>query len=257
MHVRDPLRPACRGSERLGLSALRLGGAGAARAGPGLDAAGDAAAAEAGDLGGPRGSVRAVLVGRVGLGLPDRGGRRPCSRCCCSPACSPRGGPWWTCATGGGRSARPTSSGPGCSPSRSAASSWPSRRPTRRCRCFSPAGPWYLALAAVAAVLFALHNRRSPAPLVPHGAFSAAACLGCDRGQLLRRRRPDRGSRGHPDLRADHGRRRLPAQGRPRPRRVPGRPAGRARSWAAYSPSGSRPVWSPGSACCWPRSGSG
>ena len=43
---------------------------------------------------------------------------------------------------------------------------------------FSPAGLWYLALAAVAAVLFGLHNRRSSAPLVPHGAFSQRPAWG-------------------------------------------------------------------------------
>ena len=36
---------------------------------------------------------------------------------------------------------------------------------------FSPAGPWYLTVAAVAGALFVLHNRRAGAPLVPHGAF--------------------------------------------------------------------------------------
>ena len=43
---------------------------------------------------------------------------------------------------------------------------------------FSPAGPWYLSLAAVAAVLFMLHNRRSAAPLVPHGAFAQRPAWG-------------------------------------------------------------------------------
>jgi MFS transporter, DHA2 family, triacylglyceride efflux pump len=43
---------------------------------------------------------------------------------------------------------------------------------------FSPAGPWYLAIAAVGAVLFALHNRRSKAPLVPHGAFAQRPAWG-------------------------------------------------------------------------------
>ena len=43
---------------------------------------------------------------------------------------------------------------------------------------FSPAGPWYLGLAAVASVLFALHNRRSRAPLVPHGAFAQRPAWG-------------------------------------------------------------------------------
>jgi len=43
---------------------------------------------------------------------------------------------------------------------------------------FSPAGPWYLALAGVSAVLFGLHNRRSSAPLVPHGAFAQRPAWG-------------------------------------------------------------------------------
>ncbi|MEO5652366.1 MAG: MFS transporter [Marmoricola sp.] len=42
----------------------------------------------------------------------------------------------------------------------------------------SPAGPWYLALAAVATVLFALHNRRSSKPLVPHQAFALRPAWG-------------------------------------------------------------------------------
>lgn len=36
---------------------------------------------------------------------------------------------------------------------------------------FSEAGPVYLGVAALAAVLFVLHNRRAAHPLVPHGAF--------------------------------------------------------------------------------------
>ena len=43
---------------------------------------------------------------------------------------------------------------------------------------FSPAGPWYLGAAAVGALLFVLHNRRSPAPLVPHGAFTRRPAWG-------------------------------------------------------------------------------
>ncbi len=43
---------------------------------------------------------------------------------------------------------------------------------------FSPAGPWYLAGAAGALVLFVLHNRRSASPLVPHGALRARPALG-------------------------------------------------------------------------------
>jgi MFS family permease len=43
---------------------------------------------------------------------------------------------------------------------------------------FSPAGPWYLGVAAVAAVLFALHNRRSKGPLIPHGALAKRPAWG-------------------------------------------------------------------------------
>jgi MFS family permease len=43
---------------------------------------------------------------------------------------------------------------------------------------FSPAGPWFLGLAAVAGLLFARHNSRSRAPLVPHGAFSERPAWG-------------------------------------------------------------------------------
>ena len=43
---------------------------------------------------------------------------------------------------------------------------------------FSPSGPWYLLVAAVAAVLFVLHNRRSSSPLVPHTAFHARPAWG-------------------------------------------------------------------------------
>ncbi len=43
---------------------------------------------------------------------------------------------------------------------------------------FSPAGPWYLGAAAVGALLFVLHNRRSPAPLVPQGAFTRRPAWG-------------------------------------------------------------------------------
>jgi MFS family permease len=43
---------------------------------------------------------------------------------------------------------------------------------------FSPAGPWYLTVAAIAGILFVLHNRRSSAPLVPHGAFAERPAWG-------------------------------------------------------------------------------
>ncbi len=42
----------------------------------------------------------------------------------------------------------------------------------------SPAGPWYLGVAAVASVVFVRHNRRSSAPLVPHGAFAERPAWG-------------------------------------------------------------------------------
>ena len=42
----------------------------------------------------------------------------------------------------------------------------------------SPAGPWYLALAAVGSLLFVLHNRRSTKPLVPHRAFALQPAWG-------------------------------------------------------------------------------
>ncbi len=37
---------------------------------------------------------------------------------------------------------------------------------------FSPAGPWFLGASVVAAVLFALHQRRAAAPLIPRGSFA-------------------------------------------------------------------------------------
>lgn len=43
---------------------------------------------------------------------------------------------------------------------------------------FSPAGPWYLAAAAVAGLLFALHNRRSRAALIPHGSLRSTPAWG-------------------------------------------------------------------------------
>ncbi|MET0837843.1 MAG: MFS transporter [Marmoricola sp.] len=43
---------------------------------------------------------------------------------------------------------------------------------------FSPSGLWYLVIAAVGAVLFVWHSRRSKAPLVPHGAFAQRPAWG-------------------------------------------------------------------------------
>ncbi len=53
---------------------------------------------------------------------------------------------------------------------------------------FSPAGPWLLTASLLAAVAFWVHARRTPQPLVPHGAFAAATGLGRAGGQLLRGR---------------------------------------------------------------------
>lgn len=43
---------------------------------------------------------------------------------------------------------------------------------------FSAAGLWFLAVAAVAAVLFVVHNRSATAPLLPHGAFAQRPAWG-------------------------------------------------------------------------------
>lgn len=43
---------------------------------------------------------------------------------------------------------------------------------------FSPAGPWYLAVAAVAAVWFWWHNRRAAYPLVPHQSLAQQPAWG-------------------------------------------------------------------------------
>jgi MFS family permease len=43
---------------------------------------------------------------------------------------------------------------------------------------FSEAGPWWLAMAAVGAVLFAVHNRRAASPLLPRGAFGRVPAWG-------------------------------------------------------------------------------
>lgn len=43
---------------------------------------------------------------------------------------------------------------------------------------FSPAGPWLLAGSAVAGLLFALHNRRSRDPLIPHGSLAGQPAWG-------------------------------------------------------------------------------
>lgn len=43
---------------------------------------------------------------------------------------------------------------------------------------FSPAGPWALSVAAVAAVLFVVHQRRASAPLIPRGSFARRPAWG-------------------------------------------------------------------------------
>jgi hypothetical protein len=42
----------------------------------------------------------------------------------------------------------------------------------------SPVGPWALAIASLAAVLFVVHQRRAANPLVPHGSFAERAAWG-------------------------------------------------------------------------------
>ena len=98
-----------------------------------------------------------------------------------------------------------------------------------RVQVFSPAGPWYLLAAAVAAggVRLAPAHRRGPAG--PARRAAAYAGLGRAAGQLLRRRGPDRRPDRHPDLRPHHRLPRLPAAGRAGAGPVPGRAAGRRR----------------------------
>ena len=43
---------------------------------------------------------------------------------------------------------------------------------------FSPAGPWFLAVAGAALVVFWVHNRRAAEPLVPHGALASRPAWG-------------------------------------------------------------------------------
>ena len=193
-------------------------------------------------LGRPGRAVRAVLRRRVDLVRPSSGWSRSCS------ALLLRGLAAGRAATAGrparlvalGARGRPRRRRP-CCRSPWAGSSWPSPRPTPRCRCSPRPG-----------------SGTSPSPRSPpscSGCTTAARRLrwcrtarsrerpawGAIAGQLLRRRGPDRRAGGHPDLRADHRRRRLADQGRAGAGRVPGRAAGRRARWAAYSSGGCRP----------------
>ena len=125
-----------------------------------------------------------------------------------------------------GARGRPRSA-PGCSPSRSAGSSWPSRPPTPRSRCSARRGPGTSPSPRSPPCCSACTTAARRLPLVPHGAFAERPAWGATRGQLLRRRRADRRAGRHPDLRADHHRRRVPDQGRAGAGRVPGRAARR------------------------------
>ena len=109
----------------------------------------------------------------------------------------------------------------------SAGSSSPSRPPTPRCRCSARPGPWYLAIAAVAAVLFALHNRRSKAPLVPHGAFAQRPAWGAILVSFFVGAALIAALVDIPIFARITDRRRLADQGGPGAGRVPGRAAGR------------------------------
>ncbi len=183
---------------------------------------------EAGAVGGPRWTVRARSRRRVDLVLPARRASRSLLAAVLRrPVAARRERPlvdlrdWWASA----RAADLLGAGLLAVALGGVILAFATADP--QVQVFSPAGPYYLGVAAVAAVLFALHNRRSAAPLVPHGAFARRPGLGRTAGQLLRRRGADRGSGGHPDLRADHRRRRLPDQGGAGAAGVPGRAAGR------------------------------
>ena len=171
--------------------------------------------------------------------------------------CSPRSGRWWTCATGGARRARPTSLGAGLLVGRP-------RRGHPGLRHGRPRGAGVLPGRALVPRRRRGRGRpvRAAQPALRGAAGAArrvraAAGLGCAAGQLLRRRGADRRPGRHPDLRADHRRRRVADQGRAGAGRVPGRAAGRRAAWAAYSPGGCRPGSSPRSGWCWPPSASG
>ena len=174
-----------------------------------------------------RRSVRAVLAGRLRVGVPlgvaTAAARGACCWCGCSLARRPLVDlrDWWASV----RAADLLGAGLLSVTLAGIILAFATADPA--VQVFSPAGPWYLGIAAVAAVLFVRRNRRSSAPLVPHGAFARRPAWGAIAGELLRGGCPDRGPRGHPDLRADHRRRRLADQGGPGAGGVPRRPPGR------------------------------
>ena len=168
-------------SPSLGLSvlaAVRLDRPRPARPHADLDAAGDAPAPEPGHLGRLRRAVRAVHGRFDDLVLPARGHHRVARRRLSWPGCSLPRAPWSTSATGG-RSVREADLvGAGLLAVALGGIILAFATADPEVQVFSPAGPYYLALAAIAGVLFALHNRRSAAPLVPHGAFSQRPAWG-------------------------------------------------------------------------------
>ena len=182
---------------------------------------------EPGAVGRPRRAVRAVPGRRLDLVLPDRGGHRAARRVPPRLAAVRRDGRWSTCATGGPRRVRPTSLGAGSALGRP-------RRGHPRLRHGRPGGAGVLPGRAL--LPRRRRGRRRPVraaqPALEGAAGAArrvraAAGLGFHAGQLLRRRRPDRRARRHPDLRPDHRRRGLPDQGGAGAAGVPGRAAGR------------------------------
>ena len=232
-------------------------GLAAARAAPGRAAAGDAAAAQPGHLGRPGRAVRAVPGRRRRSGGPSSGWSRSSSALVLlawlllarRPLVDLRD--WW-------RSVREAdlvgaallSVGLG-----GMILAFATADP--EVQVFSPAGPWYLAVAARRrrAVRAAQPPRRGSAR--PARCLRAAARLGCAAGQLLRRRGADRGAGRHPDLRPDHRRRRLADQGRAGAGGVPGRPAGRRARRRRADPAAARRRRRRRRHGCWRRSASG
>ena len=144
----------------------------------------------------------------------DRPGRdRSPPSCSCVRLPDRPAGRWSTCVAGWRQHARGRPARARCCwPSRSAASSSPSRRPTPRSQVFSRPGllvpPRRRARGRRASCV---HLRRADAPLVPARRPRRTPGLGLAGGQLLRRSGADRGAHRHPALRPHHRLPRLPA----------------------------------------------
>ena len=173
-------------------------------------------------------------------------------RCSSSSAARRPAGRWSTCAAGAQRRARPTSPARCSWPPRSAGVILAFATADPRVEVFAPRGRWYLLGAARRHGGLVWHLRTDESPAGPARRAAPYAGLGLAAGQLLRRRRADRGPHRHPDLRAHHGLPRLAAARRARPGALP-RGAARSAPWsAATSPAASPPASSPPSAWSWP-----